>query len=139
MAVAAAEAISGPTSPAAISGLAVRLSRHRAARSQPAPATATWTTIFRSKAGFRSKGRGGAAPRGRQRSLDARRGHGRDRARRTAAYSPMIGADHVTVASGPWQPLKTAIRGGLFRYPERVFRKPRARFQVGGTRCRWPR
>src|SRR5216683_2368381 len=50
MAAAAAEvAISGRMNPAAISAPAVPPTPRRAARSRPAPATATWTTIFRSE------------------------------------------------------------------------------------------
>src|SRR5258707_8445754 len=48
-AAAAAAAISWPMIPAAISAPAVRPPRHRAARWRPAPATATWTTTFRSE------------------------------------------------------------------------------------------
>ena len=44
----AVAAASAPMNPAAISGRAVPPAPHRAARSRPAPATATWTTTFRS-------------------------------------------------------------------------------------------
>ena len=54
---AVAAAISAPTMPAAISAPAVRPAPHRAARSQPARATATWTTTFRSESGVSAPAR----------------------------------------------------------------------------------